>query len=86
VRHLTSSGAFNIWRITAKKRMVAKLNVIKRQIRYLLRTDRLNADWVWAWRSVEIDPVTLRRLGRIYQVKCTCQQRALPVNVPGLGP
>src|SRR5262252_4820687 len=27
--HLTSSGAFNVWRITAKKRMVAKLNVLK---------------------------------------------------------
>ena len=25
--NLTSSGAFNVWRITAKKRMVAKLNV-----------------------------------------------------------
>jgi hypothetical protein len=26
---MTSSGVFNVWRITAKKRMVAKLNVIK---------------------------------------------------------
>jgi hypothetical protein len=31
--HLTSSGAFNVWRITAKKRMVAKLNVIKAELR-----------------------------------------------------
>jgi RNA-directed DNA polymerase len=31
--NLTSSGAFNVWRITAKKRMVAKLNVIKSELR-----------------------------------------------------
>jgi hypothetical protein len=37
---------FNVWRITAKKRTVATLNVIKPQMRYLLRTDRLNGDWV----------------------------------------
>jgi len=30
--HLTSSGAFNVWRITAKKRMVAKLSVIKAEL------------------------------------------------------
>src|SRR5215467_6951874 len=30
--HLTSSGSFNVWRITAKKRMVAKLNVIKAEL------------------------------------------------------
>src|SRR5271166_4594506 len=30
--NLTSSGAFNVWRITAKKRMVAKLNVIKSEL------------------------------------------------------
>jgi len=32
--NLTSSGAFNVWRITAKKRMVAKLNVIKAELQY----------------------------------------------------
>jgi group II intron reverse transcriptase/maturase len=32
--HLTSSGAFNVWRITAKKRMVAKLNVIKAELQH----------------------------------------------------
>jgi len=31
---LTSSGAFNVWRITAKKRMVAKLNVIKAELQH----------------------------------------------------
>ena len=31
---LTSSGAFNVWRLTAKKRMVAKLNVIKAELQY----------------------------------------------------
>ena len=30
--NLTSSGAFNVWRITAKKRMVAKLKVIKSEL------------------------------------------------------
>ena len=30
----TSSGAFNVWRITAKKRMVAKLNVIKAELQH----------------------------------------------------
>src|SRR5262252_4510580 len=30
--HLTSSGSFNVWRITAKKRMVAKLNVLKAEL------------------------------------------------------
>ena len=30
--HLTSSGSFNVWRITAKKRMVAKLHVIKAEL------------------------------------------------------
>ena len=30
---LMSSGAFNVWRITAKKRMVAKLDVIKAELR-----------------------------------------------------
>ena len=29
---LTSSGAFNVWRITAKKRMVAKLKAIKAEL------------------------------------------------------
>jgi hypothetical protein len=32
--HLTSSGAFNVWRITTKKRMVAKLNVIKAELQH----------------------------------------------------
>ena len=32
--NLTSSGAFNVWRITAKKRMVAKLNVIKAELQH----------------------------------------------------
>ena len=32
--HLTSSGAFNVWRITAKRRMVAKLNVIKAELQH----------------------------------------------------
>jgi RNA-directed DNA polymerase len=32
--NLTSSGAFNVWRITAKKRMVAKLNVIKVELQH----------------------------------------------------
>src|SRR6266516_2917347 len=32
--NLTSSGAFNVWRITAKKRMVAKLHVIKAELQY----------------------------------------------------
>jgi hypothetical protein len=31
---LTSSGAFNVGRITAKKRMVAKLNVIKAELQH----------------------------------------------------
>ena len=30
--NLTSSGAFNVWRITAKKRMVAKLKAIKAEL------------------------------------------------------
>ena len=30
--NLTSSGAFNVWRITAKKRMVAKLQAIKAEL------------------------------------------------------
>src|ERR1700756_5819248 len=30
--NLTSSGAFNVWRITAKKRMGAKLKVIKAEL------------------------------------------------------
>ena len=30
--NLTSSGAFNVWRTTAKKRMVAKLKVIKGEL------------------------------------------------------
>jgi RNA-directed DNA polymerase len=29
---LTSSGAFNVWRVTAKKRMVAKLKAIKAEL------------------------------------------------------
>jgi RNA-directed DNA polymerase len=32
--NLTSSGAFNVWRLTAKKRMVAKLNVIKAELQH----------------------------------------------------
>ena len=32
--HLTSSGAFNVWRVTAKKRMVAKLSVIKAELQH----------------------------------------------------
>jgi group II intron reverse transcriptase/maturase len=32
--HLTSSGSFNVWRITAKKRMVAKLNVLKAELQH----------------------------------------------------
>jgi RNA-directed DNA polymerase len=32
--NLTSSGAFNVWRITAKKRMVAKLKVIKAELQH----------------------------------------------------
>jgi RNA-directed DNA polymerase len=32
--NLTSSGAFNVWRITAKKRMVAKLNVLKAELQH----------------------------------------------------
>src|SRR5215470_2869926 len=32
--HLMSSGAFNVWRITAKKRMVAKLAVIKAELQH----------------------------------------------------
>jgi group II intron reverse transcriptase/maturase len=32
--NLTSSGAFNVWRITAKKRMVAKLTVIKAELQH----------------------------------------------------
>src|SRR5436309_7357720 len=32
--NLTSSGAFNVWRMTAKKRMVAKLHVIKAELQY----------------------------------------------------
>jgi len=31
--NLTSSGAFNVWRITAKKRMAAKLKAIKAELR-----------------------------------------------------
>jgi RNA-directed DNA polymerase len=31
--NLTSSGAFNVWRTTAKKRMVAKLNLIKSELK-----------------------------------------------------
>jgi len=30
--HLTSSGAFNVWRIPAKRRMVAKLQVLKAEL------------------------------------------------------
>ena len=32
--HLTSSGAFNVWRITAKKRMVAKLSALKAELQH----------------------------------------------------
>jgi RNA-directed DNA polymerase len=32
--NLASSGAFNVWRLTAKKRMVAKLNVIKAELQH----------------------------------------------------
>src|SRR6266702_1895898 len=32
--NLTSSGAVNVWRITVKKRMVAKLHVIKAELQY----------------------------------------------------
>jgi RNA-directed DNA polymerase len=32
--NLTSSGAFNVWRLTAKKRMVAQLNVIKAELQH----------------------------------------------------
>jgi RNA-directed DNA polymerase len=32
--NLTSSGAFNVWRITAKQRMVATLHVIKAELQY----------------------------------------------------
>jgi RNA-directed DNA polymerase len=31
---LTSSGSFNVWRITAKKRMVAKLKALKGELQY----------------------------------------------------
>jgi len=31
---LTSSGAFNVWRVTAKKRMVAKISVIKTELQH----------------------------------------------------
>jgi len=31
---LVSSGSFNVWRITAKKRMVAKLNALKVELQY----------------------------------------------------
>jgi hypothetical protein len=33
-RDLTSSGALHVWRLTAKKRMVAKLNVIKAELQH----------------------------------------------------
>jgi len=31
---LTSSGSFNVWRVTAKKRMVAKISVIKAELQH----------------------------------------------------
>jgi RNA-directed DNA polymerase len=45
--HLTSSGSFNVWRITAKKRMVAKLKVIKAELQHRKhhRTSEVGA-WV----------------------------------------
>jgi RNA-directed DNA polymerase len=36
--NLTSSGAFNVWRLTAKERMVAKLNVIKAELQHRKRS------------------------------------------------
>jgi len=44
--HLTSSGSFNVWRITAKKRMVAKLNVLKAELQ---RRKHHRTNEVGAW-------------------------------------
>jgi hypothetical protein len=49
--HLTSSGSFNVWRITAKKRMVAKLKVIKTELQDR-RHDRTTDVGEWLRRVV----------------------------------
>jgi RNA-directed DNA polymerase len=50
--NLTSSGAFNVWRMTAKKRMVAKLKAIKAELQYRKhhRTSEVGA---WLRRVVQ---------------------------------
>jgi RNA-directed DNA polymerase len=48
--HLTSSGAFNVWRITAKKRMVAKLTVIKAELQHR-KHHRTNDVGAWLRRA-----------------------------------
>ena len=50
--HLTSSGAFNVWRITAKKRMVAKLNVIKAELQHR-KHHRTSEVGVWLRKVVQ---------------------------------
>ncbi len=49
---LTSSGAFNVWRITAKKRMVAKLNVIKAELQHR-KHHRTNEVGAWLRKVVQ---------------------------------
>src|SRR5712692_17881 len=50
--NLTSSGAFNLWRITAKKRMVAKLHVIKAELQYR-KHHRTNDVGAWLRKVVQ---------------------------------
>jgi RNA-directed DNA polymerase len=57
--HLRSSGAFNVWRITAKKRMVAKLNVIKAQLQHR-KHHRTSEVGVWLRKVVRATTNTMR--------------------------
>ncbi len=50
--HLTSSGSFNVWRITAKKRMVAKLTVIKAELQSR-KHHRTSEAGVWLRKVVQ---------------------------------
>ena len=49
---LMSSGSFNVWRTTAKKRMVAKLNAIKAELRYR-RHHRTSEVGAWLRKVVQ---------------------------------
>jgi len=59
--HLRSSGAFTVWRITATKRMVAKLKAIKVELQ---RRKHHRTSEVGEWLRKVIIPSATTELGR----------------------